>query len=134
MNWKDPPVYFPLFFLLGLNWAVGNLVSELICRRYRERCLKLRFEDLCADMAASAGVLQGFLDVDLAPVIGKVRSASEIPIRHNIGGNALRFKQSFVFQTEPISTLPPLIYRAPFLFFAWPMMAFDGYLTRQARV
>lgn len=133
-NWKDPGLYFPLFFLLGLNWAVGNLVSEMICRRYPQRCIKVRYEDLSADIAASAVVLGSFLDVDLEPVIAKVRSASVIPITHNIGGNALRFKQSFVFHAEPFLTTPPLRYRAPFLFFAWPMMAFYGYLKRRARV
>lgn len=128
-NWKDPPFYMPLFLLLGLNWGIGNIVSEIIFRRHRETCFRLRYEDLCADIAGTFHSLGSFLDVDLEPVREKVKRMSEIPIRHNIGGNVLRFKQRFIFQSAWLA-MPPFRYRASFLLFAWPVMAFYGYVKR----
>ena len=128
-NWKAPTFYMPLFLLLGLNWGAGNVASEIIFRRHRQACIKLRYEDLCADIAQNLRLLGTFLTMDMAPVLDKVERKSEIQISHNIGGNILRFREHFIFRKVRIP-LPPFKYRASFLLFAWPMMVFYGYLKR----
>lgn len=128
-NWKHPTFYVPLFVLLGLNWGIGNVVSELIARRYRESCIKIRYDDLCADIAGQSRLVGSFLNLDMDPVLDKVTRKSEIPLEHHIGGNVLRFKQCFVFQPIPLAS-SPFKYRASFLLFAWPVMALYGYIKR----
>ena len=71
-------------------WALFNLASEAITRRYPERSLLLRYEDFIADPAAAIAALLGLCGEDRAanPVRGRV---VDLHVNHTVLGNPDRF-------------------------------------------
>lgn len=129
-TWKGVRIFLPFLVLFGLSWCVGNLVSEIIYLLNRKRIYKLRYEDLCSDHAKTLTLLGEFCNIDFSNVIRLVNEQKPMTIGHEIGGNRLRFKGSFVFRPDSNKPLR-LKYRLIFAAFAWPLLFYYGYFRKK---
>jgi hypothetical protein len=87
----------PLLLLAALFWCVGNAIGEAIARRFPGRVFRIRYEAFCEAPFQSLAELGAFLGVDLSDVAGRIEAGEELDIGRGVGGNHMRFEDTFVF-------------------------------------
>ncbi len=75
----------------GLVWMATNLASERVCRRTgKGREIRLRYEDLVTNPAASLQRVGDSLDLDFNTVIERIDGGEDLDPGHVVAGNRLR--------------------------------------------
>ena len=77
----------------AIDWTLVNLFCDLMARAYRDRVVRVRFEDLCTRPGAELDRVGRAFGLDLADLAGLARKAASrepLEVGHNIGGNRLR--------------------------------------------
>ena len=94
---------------LAVWWVLSNVLSTLLFGFRRGRYLRVRYEDLMSDPAATLERIGRFIGVDLADVVAAIRNQQPLPVGHVVGGNRLRFNRALVLKpdTEWQKNLPP---------------------------
>jgi hypothetical protein len=121
--------YAPYLFAFSLSWVIGNLVGEVLIRRFPDRVYRLKYEELGSDPDGLIKNLGSFLGMDLSELAERLRGEQPIAFRHEVGGNRIRFKGALVFSPKKVTPLPRR-YAVPFRIVAWPMMKAYGYFKR----
>lgn len=123
----------------ALSWSIGNVLSEIACRRASPRTCHLRFEDLLADPYAVRDRVSSYLTQHgLEPVYAPRGTHNELQVkfRHQIAGNRVRTSgQTAIRSTESavqdfgLSRFEHLIVRSLTTFPGWRY----GYYRGRAR-
>jgi hypothetical protein len=95
---KRPPERSPR--RLAILWATTNFLASTVFPRLSRPYLRIRYEDLTTQPAATLRQVGAFLGVDLAPVIRMVEDGTPIPTQHVVGGNRLRFSQRLTLRAD----------------------------------
>lgn len=120
----------PLFLLLGAaSWTVGNTLCELAGRVAPDRLLRLRYEDLRDDPAATLRLIGARFGLPVDDVVAKLAAGESFPVGHNVGGNHIRHEGAVRFDPKAEKTRPPLPgwARMVTLALCWPLMRRYGY-------
>ncbi len=121
-TWRHTPL------VLAARWMATNLFSLLLCYGGSRRYLRVRYEDLLARPAEVLTEIGRFLDLDMSPVIAKVRAQEPVPIVHVLGGSRFRFQGTARLRSEAAN--PNRLTagaRATFWVVAGWLAAFFGY-------
>jgi hypothetical protein len=73
------------------NWMVWNGATELLRRRYGERYLRLRYEDLVAHPRDRINDILRFMDLTPGPGPFLDERHARLPVNHTVSGNPRRF-------------------------------------------
>ena len=91
----------PLFLAwTALKWTGANLSCELMARANRQRVMRMRFEDLCAQPATELERLASAFGLDRAELDALSRKATAqepLEVGHNLLGNHLRHADVLTF-------------------------------------
>jgi hypothetical protein len=118
----------PFLAFSSVLWLVGNSFAELSSIGYRRKVMRLRYEDLCANLPEALGRLDSFLEVDLTTLIRDLDRGDELEIGHNIGGNHMRMGGRFRFDPRKgTSYTLPRRYKLVCRVVCWPLMLRYGY-------
>jgi hypothetical protein len=104
----------------GIGWFAANLACEAFGRRHPENYLTLRYEDLSRDPRPAINEIERRLG--LPPV--KLERAQEIDNRHQLYGNAMRFRELKPAELkEDIAwkTAMPAFWRSLVGWITWPL-------------
>lgn len=118
----------PLVLASGL-WTVSNLSCELIARRYPDRVVRIRYEDLRAQPEAVLVEIGRAFALNLDDVRNKLRRDESFAVGHNIGGNRIRHEGAVRFDPAKSgrrSDLPRWL-KVVTTTFCWPLMLRYGY-------
>lgn len=119
---------FVAMALTAISWLVGNFLAEIVHRRARGRCIRIRFEDLSNNPSLELRRIQEILGCELKNVIENVNSAIPMHIGHNIGGDDMRLGGTFVFNPKAVQRRHlPLQYKIMTRILTWPMLLHYGY-------
>lgn len=120
-----------------LGWVLSNLTATLLGRRFRERYLLVRYEDLVAEPSRTLRRIGGLIGLDLSGVIERVEAGGGFRPGHNVGGNRMRLERSVRLQppTAPAGAAPlPRRYRWAFALIGGGLDRAYGYGTHDAEV
>tara|TARA_B110001469_G_C9648137_1_gene328983 strand:- start:4813 stop:5703 length:891 start_codon:yes stop_codon:yes gene_type:complete len=87
-------------FVTAASWTVGNLIRELICSLYSSRVLRVRYERICANPEKEFFRIGEFLGVDMSGISSGIKDGAEFAVGQGLGGNRIRFSESFVFNPD----------------------------------
>ncbi len=76
----------------SLLWAGANVLFSLFFGLRRDRCLTLRHEDVLRDPETALRKLGDLLDVDMGPLLTRVRAQEGFAPVHVVAGNRLRLQ------------------------------------------
>ncbi len=82
------------------RWVVPNLLANLLCSRPGARYVRVRYEDFVSRPVEVLRRIGEYLELDMSPVVDRVKDRKPIPIVHLIGGNRLRFKPSLTLESR----------------------------------
>jgi hypothetical protein len=106
----------------ALRWALVNLAAERAARRAGAgRVLRLRYEDFCGAPERELARLGGLLDVDLAPLLARLRAGESFGPGHLVAGSRLRMAGPVRLRldTEWQERMPPSQQRIVRLLSGW---------------
>ncbi len=76
-----------------LGWITANLAAAAAGRVVGpERYLRVRYEDLVTDPEGTLAAIGDRFDVDLQPVMRRIRADDAFDVGHQVSGNRLRFQ------------------------------------------
>jgi hypothetical protein len=121
----------PVFLVFSaLGWLAGNLLAELVARRFGSRVVAVHYEDLRErplEVLRAAGAKCGFSVDALEEIISQ---HSQLKVGHNIGGNRIRLQKGLRFdpQAERDRPMLPAWVSAMTTLICWPLMLRYHYL------
>ncbi len=74
----------------AVHWATVNAIAAAVRRRFHERAVVVRYEDLVRDPRSVLMHIGTCAGLDMTPVVDLLQSGREIPVGHTIAGNRLR--------------------------------------------
>lgn len=113
------------------HWTTVNAIAASVRRRFRERAVVVRYEDLVRNPESVLGTIGACAGLDMTPVVELLRSGREIPLGHTIAGNRLRMNGTIRLRadTEWTVKLPPRDRRTCWSLAGWMLKKY-GY-TRE---
>lgn len=123
-----PKYFFLPFILMGiLGWVVGNVLMHVVQLFGRKNVLLVRYEDLMMDLKTELRRIGAFIDVPLGELIIKYEHSDPFLIKHNIGGNGMRMKKTFLIDPNNGKCNAPGFYSLLVSLLCWPLMLLYGY-------
>ena len=99
----------PLYLAsMAAKWTLVNLACEVMARAFRDRVVRVRFEDLCAQPASELDRIGRAFELDLSDLGAEAAGDAPLTVGHNIGGNRLRHAGSVQFDPGGGRPRPPL--------------------------
>jgi len=124
--------YGPYLLLSASSWLAGNLLVEAIRMIHPDKYLRIHYEDLIRQPIEEVEKIEKFIDVSLDEIKRKIKEQEPFKISHNIGGNHMRMKGSFVLDPKKAhrSGLPKR-YAILANIICWPLLLLYGYSWRK---
>lgn len=95
----NPKISLPV--LRGtLGWFTANLSAHIFQFKYKDRYLRIKYEDFTEDPESTLKEIGQFLNVDFQGEISKLNEECELPIMHQISGNRLRSQKRIRLRTD----------------------------------
>ena len=119
----------PLFLTVSaLSWLLGSILAEVVKISRPSQVLLVRYEDIASDPEGQFCRLSKFLDVDVMEGAIAIVGKQPIPFGHNIGGNYVRMRKTFTFETKKSNNHSlPKPYGVVAKIICWPLMLRYGY-------
>lgn len=121
----------PFIILSSLGWLIGNLIGEFISFLFKEKVMRVRYEDLCKNPESELRRIEKFVDCNLTNVRKKVSESKKMNIKHMIAGNRIRQKGEFIFKPSRSEGRGlSKKFKSLGLLFTWPLMYKYDYVAK----
>jgi hypothetical protein len=120
---------FTRFIRTLIAWNIINYLTIFINKFFIKKNLFIRYEDFCEDTVGTLHLIEEFSEIDLSQVIFLINNNMPINIRHNLGGNRLRFSSSInsIKFDQTWKNEMPQSYQIIVKIFSYPLMKRFGF-------
>lgn len=120
--------YFFLFAAItGISWSVGNLMIEIMGKKYPKRIFRFKHEEMLSDFVQCTNDMESFLGVDLSDVRELHKNKQGFIVGHNIGGNHIRNDEKIFLKTTSEPRNLSKTERFLVLLTTWPLRMVYNY-------
>lgn len=96
LPWMEP--FFVAVAVIA--WNIGNALCEMIKRRYPDKVITVRYEDICADLESEMVRIGDHIGKDLSELVEKVKTRTPLSSGLKIAGNRMIGHKTFVFDAD----------------------------------